>query len=72
MLKKRRRSVRYISSADEIVAPLLELRVLALGDVVDADVNFRAAGHPAGQLFAQEKIRDAGAVVRRLRSSRGR
>ena len=41
---------------DEIVAALLQLLVLALGDVVDADVHFGAAGHFAGELFADKKI----------------
>ena len=41
---------------DQIVAALLNLHVLALGQVVHADVNFRAAGHLAGDLFADEKI----------------
>ena len=44
---------------DEIVAALLEMKVLPLGNVVNADVNLRAAGHAAGELFAQEKIRQA-------------
>jgi hypothetical protein len=35
------------------------MRVLALGDVVDADMNFSSARHPAGELFAQEKIGQA-------------
>jgi hypothetical protein len=42
---------------DEIAAPLLKLRVLALRDVVHADVNLGAARHPARQFLAQEKIR---------------
>ncbi len=33
---------------DDIVAALLQLRVLAIGDVVHADVDFGAAGHLAG------------------------
>ena len=41
---------------DEIVAALLQLDVLAVGDVVHADVDFGAAGHFAGELFADEKI----------------
>jgi len=41
---------------DEIVAALLELLVLAVGDVVHADVNFGATGHFAGEFFADEKI----------------
>jgi hypothetical protein len=41
---------------DEIVAPLLQLLVLAVGDVVHADVHFGAAGHFAGEFFADEKI----------------
>ena len=44
---------------DQIIAALLQLQVLAFGDVVDADVHFGAAGHFAGELFAHEKIRDA-------------
>ena len=43
----------------QIIAPLLQLDVLALADVVHADVNFGAAGHAAGKLFTQEKIRMA-------------
>ena len=30
--------------------------MLALMEVVDANVDFRTAGHPAGQLLAQEEI----------------
>jgi hypothetical protein len=41
---------------DEIAAALLELEVLAVGDVVHADVDFGAAGHFAGEFFADEKI----------------
>ena len=33
---------------DEIVAALLQLLVLTVGDVVHADVHFGAAGHFAG------------------------
>jgi len=33
---------------DKIVAALLQLLVLAIGDVVNADVDFGAAGHFAG------------------------
>ena len=42
---------------NQIVAPLLELDVLALMEIVDANMDFRTAGHPARQLLAQEKIR---------------
>jgi hypothetical protein len=42
---------------DQIVAPLLQLRVLALVKVVNPDVDFRAARHAAGQLLAQEEFR---------------
>jgi hypothetical protein len=41
----------------QIVAPLLKLDVLALMEVVHADVDFRTTGHPARQLLAQEEIR---------------
>jgi hypothetical protein len=41
---------------DEIVTALLQLLVLAVADVVDADVHFGAAGHFAGELFADKKI----------------
>ena len=41
---------------DEIVAPLLQLYVLAFAHVVNADVHFRAGGHFAGEFFAHEKI----------------
>jgi hypothetical protein len=44
---------------DKIVAALLEMSVLALGDVVYTDVNLCAARHPASKLFAQEKIGQA-------------
>src|SRR5271156_6141745 len=40
---------------DQVVAPLLELGVLALMEVVDANVDFRTAGHPARQLLAEEE-----------------
>ena len=43
----------------EIGAPLQKLNVLPFADVVDADVHLGAAGHPAGQLFADEEIRMA-------------
>src|SRR5579863_2954518 len=33
--------------------------MISLGQVVDADMNFRAAGHPAGRFFADEEIRMA-------------
>ena len=42
---------------DQIVAPLQELRVLALMEVVNANMDFRTAGHPARQLLAEEEIR---------------
>ena len=35
-------------SATKIVAALLQLLVLTVGDVVHADVDFGAAGHFAG------------------------
>ena len=41
---------------NDIVAALLQLLMLAVGDVVRADVHFRAAGHFTGELFADEKI----------------
>lgn len=40
---------------DEIVPSLLELNVLALMEVVNTNVNFRAARHPARQLLAEEE-----------------
>src|SRR5215472_8169047 len=40
---------------DKVAAALLELDVLALMDVVNADVDLRTAGHPARQLFAEEE-----------------
>ena len=40
----------------EIVAPALQFDVVALRDVVDADVQLRAAGQGAGNLFAEEEI----------------
>jgi hypothetical protein len=40
----------------QIVAPLLQLAVLPLADVVYSDMHFRAAGHTASQLFTQEKV----------------
>jgi hypothetical protein len=49
---------------DEIVAPLLEVSMLAFGDVVDANVDLGSAGHPAGELFTQEKIRKAAKFFR--------
>jgi hypothetical protein len=49
---------------DEIVAPLLEMCVLALRDVVDADVDLGSAWHPAGELFTQEKIRQTAKFFR--------
>jgi hypothetical protein len=39
--------------------PALELLVLALMEVVNSDVDFGTAGHPARQLLAEEKIRMA-------------
>ncbi len=39
-----------------VVFPALELLVLALMEVVNSDVDFRTAGHPARQLLAQEKV----------------
>jgi hypothetical protein len=42
--------------SDKIVASLLKLNMLPLGDVVDADVHKRAAGHNARNLFANEEI----------------
>jgi hypothetical protein len=35
---------------------LLQLEMLAFGDIVDADVDFVARRHAAGQLFADEEI----------------
>ena len=42
---------------DKIAAALLKLRVLAFGDVVDADMNFSPARHAARQLLAEKEIR---------------
>jgi len=40
----------------QVVAPLYELRVLALAYVINADMHFGAAGHAASQLHAHKKI----------------
>jgi len=50
----------------EVSAPTLNLAVIALAQIVDADVDFRAAGHPAGHFFADEKIRMAAQHFRRV------
>jgi hypothetical protein len=50
--------------SNQIVAPLLKLRVLAVVHVVNAYVNFGAAGHAAGYFFADEKIRVAPQLFR--------
>ena len=42
---------------EEIVAPSLQLDVLTLGDVIDAHVEFCAAGTCARHLLAQKEIR---------------
>lgn len=42
--------------SDEIVASLLKLNMLPLGDVVNADMRERTAGHEAGNLFADEEV----------------
>lgn len=41
---------------DKIAAPLLQLQVLPLAHVVNADVHFGAARHFASEFFADEKI----------------
>jgi hypothetical protein len=41
---------------DQIIAPLLNLDMLALGQIVDTDMDFRAARHLAGDFFADEKV----------------
>ena len=41
----------------QIVPALQKLSVLALMEVVDADVDFRTAGHPARQLLTEEETR---------------
>ena len=38
--------------------------MLALGDVIDADMSFRAARHRAGDFFADEEIRVAAQLFR--------
>ena len=43
----------------QVVAAALDFRVLPLSNVVHADVRLGAAGHPAGNLFAQEKPLEA-------------
>ncbi len=42
---------------NQVVAPLLHLRVLAFVKVINADVDLRAAGHAARQFLAQEEFR---------------
>lgn len=42
--------------AGKIVPPALHIEVLALGDVVNTHVQFSAARHAAGDLFAQEEV----------------
>ncbi len=42
---------------NQIVPALQELSVLALMEVVNADMDFRTAGHPARQLLTEEKSR---------------
>jgi len=40
----------------KIVATLLNFDMVAFGDAVDSEVEFRAARHGAGDLFAEEEI----------------
>ena len=40
---------------DQVIPPLLELHVLTLIEVIHTDMDFGAAGHLAGQLFAQKE-----------------
>ena len=41
---------------DEIIAALLKLVVMLFGDVENADMNFRAAGHETSKLLAHEEV----------------
>ena len=59
-LKSKRRSGEIDEQTNEVVAATLNLDVLALGNVVDADVHGGTAGHAAGDFFADEEIRVAG------------
>ena len=43
--------------ANQIVAAAADFGMLAFGQVIDADVDLRPAGHPAGDLFADKEIR---------------
>ena len=43
----------------KVSAPTLDLAMISLAQVVDADVDFCAAGHPAGHFFADERVRMA-------------
>src|SRR5205085_8786493 len=50
----------------KIGAPALNLHMVSFGQIVDADVNFRPAGHPAGDFFAEEEIFVAAQYFRRI------
>lgn len=50
---------------DKIVSPLLELNVLTLMEVVNADVDFRTAGHATSQLLAEK---ESGTAAQSLRA----
>src|SRR5882724_8441321 len=52
----------------KIVATLLNFDMVAFGDAVDSEVEFRAAGHGAGDLFAEEEV---GAVAEDFRGING-
>jgi len=42
---------------DEVLAPPLDLEMVAFAKIVNTDVNFRPARHAAGHFFADEKVR---------------
>ena len=50
----------------EVSAPTLDPAVIALAQIVDADMHFGAAGHPAGHFFADEKVCMAAQHFRRI------
>ena len=51
---------------NKIFSPPLNFHVIALADVINADVNFRSARHLAGNLFAHEEVRVAPQLFRRV------
>ena len=42
---------------DKILSPPLNFNMVALAEVVNADVNFRTAWHPAGHFFTHKEVR---------------